>query len=235
MTSTPTSRTPHDSEEGGQPQRGLGLSAPQVAGSALAAVSAAVAASFFGVAGTIIGAAMASLFATVGSAVYAQTLRRSTDAVRRIRPSRDGSSVTVGDPGRLRRWRDALVDLPWKKVLLAAAVVLVVALGAITVFEKLTGSSVSQLTGGSDRSGTSVGSIFGGGSDKDRSDQQQSPGQDNQGPDDSGQDPGQDPSQEPTQDPSESPEPAETPTPSETPSPTAPTETPSAPATSPAG
>ena len=54
------------------------LSALQVAAGALAAVSAAVIASFFGVAGTVIGAAVASVVSTVGAAVYTETMRRPT-------------------------------------------------------------------------------------------------------------------------------------------------------------
>lgn len=50
-------------------KEGLDLSAPQIAGSALAAVTAAVAASFLGVTGTVVGAAVAGAATTVGDAV----------------------------------------------------------------------------------------------------------------------------------------------------------------------
>lgn len=60
----------------------LELSLPQIAGAALAAVTAAVAASFMGVAGTFIGAAVVSVASTVGSAVYTHYLRRSAEKVK---------------------------------------------------------------------------------------------------------------------------------------------------------
>jgi hypothetical protein len=64
-------------------ERTLGLSAAQVAGSALAAVSGAFLASFAGTTGTVIGAAIASVVATVGAAIYTWSLRRTTVAVRK--------------------------------------------------------------------------------------------------------------------------------------------------------
>ena len=65
------------------PERRLELSPAQVAGSALAAMSGAVFISWAGTAGTLIGAAAGSVIATVGSATYTWSLRRSRDAARR--------------------------------------------------------------------------------------------------------------------------------------------------------
>ena len=66
-----------------KPQRSIGLTPAQVAGSALAAVSAALLASFAGTTGTIIGAAVGSVVATVGAATYTWSLRRTSEVVRR--------------------------------------------------------------------------------------------------------------------------------------------------------
>ena len=55
----------------------------QVSASALAAVSSAVLLSTVGVAGTIIGAAIGSLFATAGSSIYSHYLRISQERVAR--------------------------------------------------------------------------------------------------------------------------------------------------------
>lgn len=63
-------------------KEGLDLSAPQIAGSALAAATAAVAASFLGVTGTIIGAAVASAATTVGNTVYTHYLKRTRDRLK---------------------------------------------------------------------------------------------------------------------------------------------------------
>jgi hypothetical protein len=54
-----------------------GLNSVQVGASALAAVTSALAASFFGVAGTLIGAAVGSMVSTVAGAMYAESMRRA--------------------------------------------------------------------------------------------------------------------------------------------------------------
>ena len=56
----------------------------QVAASALAAMSAAVISSTFGVAGTLIGAAIASVVASVGSTLYLASLRSTNERLRRM-------------------------------------------------------------------------------------------------------------------------------------------------------
>lgn len=180
QTRTPASEpTPARPETAGhqQPEKssGLGLSPAQVSGSVLAAVSAAVASSWLGVAGTIIGAALFSLFGTVGSALYAQTLRHSHSAVRALRPTTSVGRVTKGtsepterttagersEPADGMGLGERLRALPWRRVLAATGLVLVIALGAITAFEKVSGTSVSGLTGGDDQQGTSISRILG--------------------------------------------------------------------------
>lgn len=191
-------------------QSGLGLSKAQVTGSALASVSAAVAASWLGVAGTIIGAALGSLFGTVGSALYAQTLRRSGQAVKRIRPttvsgaraqSRAGAGAPAdrADPNQAVDQepltdsveKTSLIDrlrlLQWRRIAVATGVVLVIALAAITAFETLTGTPVSNLTGGKDQKGTTIGRVL------DRSSNSTS--------DDTSKDQSDDQSQDPTSEP----------------------------------
>src|SRR3712207_4577894 len=82
----PDVRTPGSSarEESTREKNEGQLSALQVAAGALAAVSAAVIASFFGVAGTVIGAAVASVVSTVGAAVYTESMRRAHAGLRRL-------------------------------------------------------------------------------------------------------------------------------------------------------
>jgi hypothetical protein len=162
-------------------ERPLGLSPAQVTGSAMAAMSGAVVASWAGTTGTIIGAAVASVIATIGAATYTWSLRRTSDAVRRTaaqvrqtalltnslprtvaegplragaRPEPDTRSQTTDDDRR--RW-----DLPWGKVLIASAVVTVIALGGITAIEALTGRPVSSYAGKDDSSGTTLGHVVG--------------------------------------------------------------------------
>lgn len=67
-------------------ERSLDLSLVQVAAGALAAVSSAVAASYFSVAGTLLGAALGSVIGTVGTAVYKTSLARTNAKLREIVP-----------------------------------------------------------------------------------------------------------------------------------------------------
>ena len=66
---------------GDEEQPKAGVSWVQVAGSALAAVSSAVLLSTLGVAGTVIGAAVGSVIATVGTSLYTRTLDVSRQQV----------------------------------------------------------------------------------------------------------------------------------------------------------
>ena len=63
-------------------RRGLNLSAAQVIASVLATLSAAVAASFLGVAGTLVGAAVGSVVSTMGTEIYKHYLQRSEERLR---------------------------------------------------------------------------------------------------------------------------------------------------------
>jgi hypothetical protein len=66
----------------GRRQKRLELSPVQVIASVLAALTGALAASYLGVAGTIIGAAVVSFATTVGTAVYRYFLSRTKDRLR---------------------------------------------------------------------------------------------------------------------------------------------------------
>ncbi|WP_254706650.1 hypothetical protein [Streptomyces lunaelactis] len=75
-----TNRTEQDGEQ----ERRLDLSVPQVAGSALAAIAAAVLASRLGVYGTIIGAGVVSVVATCGGSVFQHFFRRTGEQIREV-------------------------------------------------------------------------------------------------------------------------------------------------------
>ena len=87
------------------PKRGLDLSAVQVGASALTAVTAALASSWVGTAGTLVGAAGGAVISTVAGAVYTQSLKQAGSTlrsgsqvlVRRVPagPSRPGSVPTT--------------------------------------------------------------------------------------------------------------------------------------------
>jgi hypothetical protein len=138
-------------------QRNFELSVPQILGSALAAVTAAVAASFLGVAGTVIGAAVMSIGSTVGTAVYTHYLKRTGERVR-LRsgsPGREEEASGSGAGG------DTLVmpvveterrRLPWGRVALAAGLVFAVSMGGILVYQAAAHQTVhEQVTGGTTR------------------------------------------------------------------------------------
>lgn len=159
--------------------RPLGLSPAQVAGSALAAMSGALIASWAGTTGTIIGAAVGSVVATIGAATYTWSLRRTSDAVRRralqvrqsalaggalprtvhqgpLRPDDEATPpAQVDPPGRPDR------AMPWGRVALVSAAMTGVVLGGITTFEAVTGHPISSLTGGDRTQGTSLGNFVG--------------------------------------------------------------------------
>ncbi|WP_163567945.1 hypothetical protein [Fodinicola feengrottensis] len=73
----------------------LDLSFTQVIAGALAAVTSAVAASYFGVAGTLIGAGFGSVIITVGTSVYKASLRRTNETLRKVIPVQAISQLRV--------------------------------------------------------------------------------------------------------------------------------------------
>lgn len=112
-------------------------------------------------------------------------------------------------------WRERLRTLPWKRVLLGAALLFVVAIGVITVFELAAGQTVSSITGGSGDGGTTIGHV---------SDRGDSSNDDDNG---GGESPSPTPSEteSPSETPTDTPSPTDTGEPTETPTPT-PTPTP---------
>ncbi len=93
-----TAPAPDETVEPGEDKPKLGLSMPQLIGGSLAAVSSAVVASFLGVAGTLIGAALASIVTTVSSAVYTQAARSAGARVtNRLGPVADSEDAATTD------------------------------------------------------------------------------------------------------------------------------------------
>lgn len=194
----------------------------QVAAGALAAITAAWIASQLGVAGTLIGAGLGSIVATVSSAVYGSTLDRGrtllvqTERGTVIERSTEEGEVAdafaeaaeLDSPVRSAKFVNGRPRVRWKSVAVAAVVALVLALAAISIWEVATGNQL-----GSDRDGTTIGNTFRGGT--------------------SGDDPSDSPTDESTTTPptttdEPSSPPGQTPSPAQTPSqaPTAPSEAP---------
>jgi hypothetical protein len=183
MTATkPTDPTSNSQQE---PEK-LGLSATQLIASGLAAMSATVAASYFGVAGTVIGAALASIVTVVGNAVYGYSLRHTRNRVRRTldvavahRFATDPERVIAQteraavDPADADRHQSAAdgsdADNPggqrwwqlrqWrpKRLALAAAGLFAAVLAVTTGFELASGQPLSSTVTGKHGSGVSIG------------------------------------------------------------------------------
>ncbi len=219
-------------------------------GAALAAVSSALVLSTFGVAGTLIGAAVGSLCISVGGAFYAhsmqvakermesarvaaarQRVRRNPaavpNAVRQLEPGAD-PGVSTEEP---RVW--ALEELPWKRIVAATLALFLITMALIVAFELTVGRPVSSITGNNDPDRrTSIPGL----GNRDNSPDKQAPDKQPESPDSPQQSEQPTPTPEPELPPVETPTPA---TPTETtppaPLPTdppveAPVETPVAPA-----
>jgi hypothetical protein len=146
----------------------------QVCASTLAAMSGAVVASIFGVTGTVVGAAVGSIIATTGSALYGHGIRRTTEKLQQTqaaqltqlvrrwpRPASPPAEAPEA-PGlreRLARHRLGL--------LAGVALVFVVSLAAITLIELAGRQPIADLAGHHSSGGTSIGSLIGGDSDHD--------------------------------------------------------------------
>jgi hypothetical protein len=233
-------------------ERSLGLSTAQVTGSALAAMSGAFVASWAGTTGTLIGAAVGSVIATVGAATYTWSIQRTGHAVRRTaaqvrtgtlvsataitealpRPGQRRSPGEADDPVEDpteevsptgRRWR-LTGDLPWAKVALASLAVMVLGMGGITAVETLTGKPIGSFFGKDDGSGTTVGRVVSSAGSTSSSDEETTPSPTESTDEKSSSTPTSTPSSEPSESPSSAPSTTPTPTadPSESSEPSAP-------------
>ncbi|MFI6847974.1 hypothetical protein OG535_26750 [Kitasatospora sp. NBC_00085] len=161
-------------EGGTEGRRRIDLSVAQVAASALAAVVGALLASELGVYGTILGAAVVSLGATTGGAVFQHVFRRTgehlRDAVDRTGPGPEvnglrqvpasGTPATV--PAISPEWNAPQVvrarrRWTWKTSAAVSGLVFLLAMTPIVAFELATGQPVSATVKGEAGSGTSLG------------------------------------------------------------------------------
>ncbi|MFF2660909.1 hypothetical protein ACFVUH_26535 [Kitasatospora sp. NPDC058032] len=146
----------------------------QVAASALATVVGAVLASELGVYGTILGAAVVSIGATTGSAVFQHVFKRTGEQLR-------GAVDRTAGPGQLANGlRQAPEPVPgegpppsaqwnapqvvrarrrwtWKSYAAVSALVFTLAMVPILAFEVATGQPVSATVKGGSGTGTSIG------------------------------------------------------------------------------
>ncbi|MDH6113138.1 hypothetical protein P3T36_005617 [Kitasatospora sp. MAP12-15] len=166
--------------------RRIDLSVAQVAASALAAVVGAVLASELGVYGTIIGAAVVSVGATTGGAVFHHVFRRTGEQLREVTergsgpsvnglqqvPLRDtaplpaawlptGQAAQAGPSGPSSEWSDSPVlkargRRTWKTYAALSGLVFAVAMVPIVGVELAWGKNMHAITTGQDGAGTSI-------------------------------------------------------------------------------
>src|SRR4051794_8987585 len=166
--SSPRTQTAAKTVDSTTKPKGTGLSPVQVAAGALAAVSSAVLLSFFGVAGTLTGAALASVISTVGASLYSASLNRTKERLGRaltvrqgapaVEPSGRAEPATTVLPAHLdpRRAPAKRFQPRWSRVAVYAVGVFVVAMGIVTGIELIGQKPVSALVGNSHSSGTTT-------------------------------------------------------------------------------
>jgi hypothetical protein len=142
------------------------LSVTQLVATALAAITATVVGSYLGVSGTVLGAAVASVVAAIGNAVYSHSLRSTRDRVREVVPvARFTGRPAVAPAGPPTGERPPVLPVsnprrrernPWRGIALGSISVFVAVLAVITGVEVVAGRPISDLVRGESGSGTSV-------------------------------------------------------------------------------
>jgi hypothetical protein len=150
-----------------------GIDIPKTLAAALAAVCAAVAGSFLGVAGTLAGAAIASIIGTVGTEIYTRSLKRGAEKLQTYTPTFVKAPAAVGTPPVEAATEeeapshtvpaDSGGGLRWKRIALIAGAVFVVAVGALSVVELVAQRSVASMVGHDSSGTTTVSSVLDGG------------------------------------------------------------------------
>jgi hypothetical protein len=143
------------------------LRVPKLLAGALAAVSGAVVASFFGIEGTLIGAALVSLLVAPAEALYTHSLASAHRVARRSLVRRVGEQAGASQEGTSQEGTSQAHPQPirWQRVAVAAVVAFGLAVGAITGVEAVANQPLASLVGSRPRPGasTSVGVVVAGG------------------------------------------------------------------------
>ncbi len=134
------------------------LRVPRLLAGALAAVTGAVVASFFGVEGTLIGAALGSMLVTPAEAVYTRTLTSADTLARRSLLRRVGEGAGPSEEAASKAHPE---PVRWRRVAVAAVLAFGIAVGAITGVEAVAQQPLASLVGSRPRQGasTSVGVV----------------------------------------------------------------------------
>ncbi len=138
------------------------LRVPKLLAGGLAAVSGAVVASFFGVEGTLIGAALVSMLVAPAEALYTHSLASAHSVARRSLLRRLGDQAGTSEEGESQAQPQ---PIRWQRVAVAAVLAFGIAVAAITVVEAVANQPLASLVGSRPRQGgsTSVGVVVAGG------------------------------------------------------------------------
>ncbi len=153
-----------------------GIQISKIVAGTLAAVSAAVVGSFLGVAGTLVGAAIASVVGSVGTEIYQRSLDRGAKKLQTLAPGFVKAPAAMGTPEvaaateddspsrtvpEVLRQEPAVAaprsGIRWGRVGLAAAALFLLAMIPLTIVEAASGRTLANLVGSSTATGTSVG------------------------------------------------------------------------------
>ena len=145
-----------------------GIDISKTIAGALAAVCAAVVGSYLGVAGTLIGAAVASVVGTLGTEIYAGSLKKGREKLQTLAPAFVKTPAAVGTPPVAAATEDespshTVVPKPqirWKRIALVAGAVFVLAMGSLTVFELFSHRSVASIVGNGTKAPSTVGGLL---------------------------------------------------------------------------
>ena len=144
---------------------------PKTIAGALAAVCAAVIGSFLGVAGTLVGAAVASIIGSVGTEIYQRSLHKGAKRLQTLAaPAFVKAPAAVGTPAVAAASEadspsHAVPQKPqrqirWGRVAMVAGALFVLAMGTITLTEWISGKSVASTLGNSTRAKSTFGGLF---------------------------------------------------------------------------
>jgi hypothetical protein len=154
-----------------------GIDIPKTIAGALAAVCAAVIGSFLGVAGTLIGAALASIISSVGTEIYHRYLNKGAEKLQTLAvPAFVKVPAAIGTPAVAAASEEdspshtvpeqSPRNIRWGRVAMVAGALFVLAMGAISVTELITGKSVQSAVGHHTDSKTTLQGVFDSGDKK---------------------------------------------------------------------
>src|SRR5918911_4493726 len=145
-----------------------GINIPKTIAAALAAVCAAVVGSYLGVAGTLLGAALASIVGTIGTEIYERSIKKGGEKLRTLAPALTKAPAAVGTPPVAAATEEdspshtvaPRPQIRWRRVALLAGAVFVLAMGALTVVELFTHKSVASMVGNGTKAPSTVAGLL---------------------------------------------------------------------------